>query len=165
MTDDAPVTELIEAVSAYRGELLPGFYDEWAMLERERLQAIFERKMSLLLERLTTEQRWPDILEWGKRWIALGHVPEPADQVKALMADGQKATALTGTEGKTLAWFSGFAPFDDSRYAVVVLLEDEDVEGESRSGRSCSRARRASPPKMRCGKASSRHLPAAATPA
>jgi peptidoglycan glycosyltransferase len=62
--------------------------------------------------------------------------PEAADQVKALMADGHKAVALTSAEGKTLAWFSGFAPSDDSRYAVAVLLEDGDVEGASRIGRT-----------------------------
>ena len=62
--------------------------------------------------------------------------PEAADQVKTLMADGHKAVALTGAEGKTLAWFSGFAPSDDSRYAVAVLLEDGDVEGASRIGRT-----------------------------
>jgi peptidoglycan glycosyltransferase len=61
--------------------------------------------------------------------------PEAADQVKALMADGHKAVALTGAEGKTLAWFSGFAPFDDSRYVVTVLLEDGDVEGAAQIGR------------------------------
>ncbi|NIP14962.1 MAG: protein kinase, partial [Pseudomonadales bacterium] len=77
------VDELIEAVSAYRGELLPGFYDDWVTLERERLQAVFEHKMQLLLERLVGAARWSEVLEWGERWIALGHTPEPA--YRALM--------------------------------------------------------------------------------
>lgn len=59
---------------------------------------------------------------------------EAADQVKALMADGHKAVAFSGAESNTLAWFSGFAPFDDSRYAVAVLLEDGDVEGATHIG-------------------------------
>jgi len=75
--------ELIEAVSVHQGELLPGFYDEWVSLERERLQAVFEHKMQLLLERLVEAGRWSEILEWGERWIALGHMPEPA--YRALM--------------------------------------------------------------------------------
>ena len=61
--------------------------------------------------------------------------PEYADQVKALMPDGHQAIALTGAEGKMLAWFSGFAPFDDSRYAVAVLLEDGSVEAAAQIGR------------------------------
>ena len=74
---------LIEIVSHYRGELLPGVYDEWASLERERLQAVFEQKMQQLLERLGAEQRWREVLDWGECWIALGSSPEPA--YRALM--------------------------------------------------------------------------------
>ncbi|MEZ4681526.1 MAG: BTAD domain-containing putative transcriptional regulator [Caldilineaceae bacterium] len=74
---------LMEIVALYMGELLPGFYDEWVLLERERLQAQFERKFALLLERLVATQRWADILQWGERWIALGYTPEPA--YRALM--------------------------------------------------------------------------------
>ncbi len=83
LADNAPVAEWLEAVAAYQGELLPGSYEEWVILERERLQGVFERKMQGLLDRLGQEQQWPAILEWGERWIALGHVPEPA--YRALM--------------------------------------------------------------------------------
>ncbi len=76
--------DLIAIVSAYGAGLLPGFYDDWIMLERERLQAIFERKMALLLDKLVEAQRWPEVLDWGERWIALGQVPEPA--YRALMS-------------------------------------------------------------------------------
>lgn len=75
---DASAEDLIAAVSAYGGELLPGFYDDWVVLERERLQAAFEHKMEALLGRLMTAERWEDVLEWGERWIALGHTPEAA---------------------------------------------------------------------------------------
>ncbi|MCE7984268.1 MAG: hypothetical protein DYG89_24095 [Caldilinea sp. CFX5] len=75
--------DLMRAVAVYTGELLPGFYDEWVQLERERLQAQFERKLTLLLERLVEAQRWADVLHWGERWIALGYTPEPA--YRALM--------------------------------------------------------------------------------
>ena len=69
--------------SAYRGELLPGFYEDWVSLERERLNAQYDRTMQVLLARLATEQRWTDILGWAERWIATGHVPE--DAYRALM--------------------------------------------------------------------------------
>ena len=82
-SDSEPVERLLEIVSLYRGELLPGFYEDWILLERERLQAIFEQKMQQLLDRLVETQRWPELLEWGERWIALGQTPEPA--YRALM--------------------------------------------------------------------------------
>jgi peptidoglycan glycosyltransferase len=62
--------------------------------------------------------------------------PDEADQVKALLPDGHSAIALTGAEGQRLAWFTGFAPFDDSRYAIAVLLEDGDVMRAEQIGRA-----------------------------
>lgn len=77
------VDGLMGIVSVYHGELLPGFYDEWVLLERERLQAVVDHKMQMLLDRLVEDQQWSDVLEWGERWIAQGHAPEPA--YRALM--------------------------------------------------------------------------------
>jgi DNA-binding SARP family transcriptional activator len=81
--DGDTLQEWIEAVAVYRGELLPGFYDDWVILERERLESLVQLKMQRLLERLVEEHRWLEVVEWGERWAALGHAPEPA--FRALM--------------------------------------------------------------------------------
>jgi predicted ATPase/DNA-binding SARP family transcriptional activator len=75
---DTSTDSLIAEVSLYSGEFLPGFYEDWIALERERLQATFERKMEQLSERLIANQRWPETIEWAERWIALGQLPEAA---------------------------------------------------------------------------------------
>jgi len=69
---------LVDSISQYGGDLLPGFYDDWVTLERERVQAVFERNMDLLLVILVEQQRWREVLKWGEHWIALGRAPEPA---------------------------------------------------------------------------------------
>ncbi len=69
---------LVQAVAVYEGELLPGFYDEWVVLERERLRASHEAWMAVLLDKLVAAERWDDVIEWGERWIAQGHTPEAA---------------------------------------------------------------------------------------
>jgi len=74
---------LINAVSVYGGDLLPGFYESWVVLERERLRSAFEHVVQRLLDLLIEKGSWLEVLEWGERWIALGHVPEPA--FRALM--------------------------------------------------------------------------------
>jgi non-specific serine/threonine protein kinase len=79
-----PIDQLAEALSGYAGELLPGFYDEWAVLEREHLQAVYERKVGCLLDLLNQAGRWQDVREWAEKWIAFGQRPEPAYQ--ALMS-------------------------------------------------------------------------------
>jgi predicted ATPase/DNA-binding SARP family transcriptional activator len=83
-SDKATADELITAVSFYQGELLPGFYEDWVVLEREHLQAAYETKMLRLIELLESEKRWREILKWAERWIALGQRPEAA--YRALMS-------------------------------------------------------------------------------
>ncbi len=95
--------ELISAVSVYQGELLPGFYDEWVIVERERLHTLFENKMDRLLKLLENEGRWPEILEWGTRWINFGQWPEPA--YRAVMA----AYAYTGDLAKAARTYERFS--------------------------------------------------------
>lgn len=75
--------DLIACLSLYRGELLPGFYEDWVTLDREFLNYVFEHNMARLLAMLQTEKRWLDILEWSEHWIAFGQKPEPA--YRALM--------------------------------------------------------------------------------
>ena len=75
--------ELIPILSVYQGELLPGFYEEWVILEREYLNFVFEHHMARLLATLQSEDRWLDVLDWGERWLSFGQRPEPA--YRALM--------------------------------------------------------------------------------
>lgn len=92
-SENAILESLSSNLSLYRGELLPGMYDDWISLERERLQAVYENKMQMLLEKLIAAQRWNTVIEWSERWIAHGQTPEPA--YRALMlahaASGNRA--------------------------------------------------------------------------
>src|SRR5688500_965647 len=99
VSENASADELIAVLSQYRGELLPGFYDEWVMLEREHLYSIFEHHMARLMSLLHDEKRWLDILDWGERWIKLGQKPEPA--YRALMT----AHAAQGDMSKVAATY------------------------------------------------------------
>ena len=76
-------SEIEQVVNLYRGELLPGFYEDWVVLERERIQAAYHQKMNLLLERLVQTRRWDQAMDYAEQWIQLGHTPEPA--YRALM--------------------------------------------------------------------------------
>ena len=70
--------ESIEAVQLYRGELLPGFYEEWVVSERERVQSAYHQRMTQLLDNLLKDQRWEEALQWAEEWIRNGYAPEPA---------------------------------------------------------------------------------------
>jgi predicted ATPase/DNA-binding SARP family transcriptional activator len=72
--------ELRYVVALYQGEFLPGFYEDWILLTRDRLQASYEQKIARLLQRLCSESRWDEIPDWAESWISYGQTPEPAFQ-------------------------------------------------------------------------------------
>jgi predicted ATPase/DNA-binding SARP family transcriptional activator len=85
---------LIRALSMYKGELLPGFYEDWIQSEREWLWSLFERRMQVLLERLIKAARWSEVESWAEYWIVRGHTPEPA--YRALMLAHAASSNLAG---------------------------------------------------------------------
>ena len=128
-----PAEVLIDVLSNYRGELLPGFYDEWVVLEREQMQATYERKVACLLELLQQGKRWSDVLDWGEKWIASGQKPEAAYRhlMLAHVAQGDLSKAVATYERctRSLADF-GIEPSEQTR----------ELFDELRSGRLQSRA-------------------------
>ena len=69
---------LASNLSLYQGEFLPGFYEDWILLERERIQTAFETGLEQLIEQLVVAERWTAVQEQSERWLALGNAPEPA---------------------------------------------------------------------------------------
>jgi DNA-binding SARP family transcriptional activator/predicted ATPase len=125
-TEDPSADALIRSVSVYDDILLPGFYDDWVLLEQERWQAVFEDRMQRLLDRLCDEARWREVLEWAERWIAHGHVPEPA--YRALML----AHAALGDRASAAATF---------QRCTEVLAEELGVEPAAETVALCQRIR------------------------
>jgi DNA-binding SARP family transcriptional activator len=119
--EDGSADELIDIVAVYTGELLPGFYDDWVVLERERLKAIFEQQIKRLLDRLVQERRWEDLLHWGEHWIALGQAPEPA--YRALMV----AHAELGNQVETLREDLEVEPSQETRALYERLSQGEKL--------------------------------------
>lgn len=129
---------LMEAAAAYGGELLPGFYESWIVLEREQLAVVFDRRMGRLLERLIAERRWDDTLAWAERWIELGDAPEPA--YRALM---RAYAALSDTSGVMVTYRRcrealleglGIEPSLETRQLVESLTHSGPPAAEARFG-------------------------------
>jgi DNA-binding SARP family transcriptional activator len=130
---DDPLNDLMNKLAVYQGELLPGFYEDWGLLERERIAALFEAKMQQLTERLIQEQRWGSCQEWAERWLALGQAPEPA--YRALML----AFNAMGDRGKVVATFArcqqaldkelGVKPSPETHALYEQLIRGETVTG------------------------------------
>lgn len=95
LDDHSSSDKMSEALSHYRGELLPGFYDEWVFLERDRLQSAYEIHVDRLLDSLRAAARWAEVVRWAEQWIALRNKPEAAFRhlMRAYAAQGDMAKA------------------------------------------------------------------------
>jgi predicted ATPase/DNA-binding SARP family transcriptional activator len=126
--ENCPIEELLRIVSAYGGDLLPGFYEDWVLLEREHLNAQFDLAMQRLLDRLVAGGYWMEVLSWGERWISSGHVPEPA--YRALMIAharlGDLAAVATTFQRchDVLATELGVAPSPQTLELYTALVQD-----------------------------------------
>jgi DNA-binding SARP family transcriptional activator len=128
----ASTGDLMSLLSLYRGDLLPGFYDDWAVLERERLRAIFEQEVQRLLDGLVQEQGWTAVLEWSERWIAFGQSPEPAYRALMLaygeLGDRAKIALVYQRCVESLRIELGVEPSEETRALYERLSQDMGVK-------------------------------------
>ncbi len=129
---DLPLTteRLVECVSVYKGKLLPGFYDDWVLLEQERLQMVFETQIQRLIDQLISEAQWQAVREWAEQWLAQGQTPEPA--YRALM----QAYAGLGDQAGVATIFQRCVKALDEELGVAPSSETEQLFEALTSGES-----------------------------
>jgi DNA-binding SARP family transcriptional activator len=78
------------------GELLPGFYDEWVLVERERLRQLRLHGLEALCDRLIGVQKYAEAVAAGLSAVAVEPLRESAQGVliKAYLAEGNRAEAI-----------------------------------------------------------------------
>jgi len=100
---DEGAAALAEAVELYQGDFMDGFYvrrapafEEWALLERERLRSSVLRALYLLATHYAAYGAYPEAIEYTARVLALAPEQEEAHrQMMSLLAlSGQQGAAL-----------------------------------------------------------------------
>lgn len=73
----------------------------------------------------------PDILQIVREGMRQTVIEGTAQSLKdsPVPVAGKTGTAQFGTEEKTHGWFVSFAPFDEPRFALIVLVEGQGEEG------------------------------------
>ncbi|HKS44495.1 MAG TPA: BTAD domain-containing putative transcriptional regulator [Amycolatopsis sp.] len=91
-TDPHGVLEVL----ASPGELLPGWYDDWVLMERERVRLQHVRALESLSEQLLSEQRPSDALRAALTATALEPFRDSAHAVvvRAYLSEGNTAEAI-----------------------------------------------------------------------
>lgn len=79
-----------------RGELLPGWYDEWVLLERERLRQLRMHALEALAEKLAAEGRYGEAVQAAYAAVVAEPLRESAHRavVRVHLVEGNVAEAL-----------------------------------------------------------------------
>ena len=80
----------------FTGELLPDWYDDWVLLERERIRQLHLHALETVCERLTAATRFAEAVEAGLAAVAGEPLRESAHRalVKAYLAEGNRGEAV-----------------------------------------------------------------------
>jgi DNA-binding SARP family transcriptional activator len=133
------VARLTEAAELYRGELLPGYFEEWILPERQRLAELYLQA----LEQLTAEREqagdYPGAIQWARRIVAADQLREEGHQelIRLLQAAGQSAAARDQFQEleRLLAQELGAIPSPETRDLI-----DSANSYEARRGAAARRA-------------------------
>jgi len=90
------VSQLESTLLLYQGELLEGFYDEWALRERERLRSLFVQGQIHLLHHYTHRAAWEQGLACAQNILNFEPLREEIHRkmMRLYFKNGQRAQAL-----------------------------------------------------------------------
>ncbi|MDQ2885981.1 MAG: AAA family ATPase [Chloroflexota bacterium] len=122
-------TALEQADTLYRGELLPGCYDEWILPERERLRQCHRQALERLLRLFEEQGNTVTAIRYTQRLLGLDPLSE--DRYRQLMhlfaLNNDRASALHvyHTCVSTLQREMGINPSPATREAYELLMQQE----------------------------------------
>jgi DNA-binding SARP family transcriptional activator len=76
--DSDQVQRVQDAVTLYRGELLEGWYQDWCLFERERLQGMYLTMLDKLMGYCEMSRQYEEGIEYGNRILRVDHARERA---------------------------------------------------------------------------------------
>ena len=142
------VQQLEGALSLYRGELLEGFYDEWALRERERLRSLYLHSLAHLLQYYRHFKSYEKGLACGHKILDLDPLREEIhrEMMRLYYRNGQRALALRQYDNcsNILEKELGVPPMEETQLLRVQIFKRSDArQVQQRTQRDLEGARKA----------------------
>jgi DNA-binding SARP family transcriptional activator len=113
------VRNLENTLTLYKGDLLEGFYDEWALRERERLRTLYLKSQDHLLRYFSHHDAYGEGLACGRNILDLDPLREEIhrEMMRLYYRNGQRAMALQQYENcrNILQTDLGVPPMEETR--------------------------------------------------
>jgi DNA-binding SARP family transcriptional activator len=90
------VEKMEDVLQVYNGELLEGFYDDWALRERERFRILHLNSLAYLMQYKKYQGLYRDGLVYGQQILELDPLREEIqrEMIRLLMSSGERAMAI-----------------------------------------------------------------------
>jgi DNA-binding SARP family transcriptional activator/predicted ATPase len=141
------IAHLAQAAALYTGDFLEGFglpdnpaWDEWQFYQREGLRQRLARVLERLVEAHQARETWEAAIPYGRRWVALDPLHEPAQ--RALM----RLHALTGQHAAAVRQYQECVRILETELGVPPDDETRALYEAIRARRLAPRPRAAVPP-------------------
>ena len=118
---------LAEAVALYKGDLLPGCYDDWLLTERERLRQKYLQALEQLIALLQKQRDYRSATGYAQQWLRDDPLAEEAYlcliRLYALIGDRARALRVYHSCATTMERELGVEPGPVTRQAYEQLLK------------------------------------------
>lgn len=118
----------MQAVSFYTGDLLTDCYEEWCIRERERLQCMYLRALSELLQYHARRGSFEDAIDSARRILAADALREEVHRelIRMYLTTGQTASALRQYRvcEELLQRELAVAPMPETQELLIRILSD-----------------------------------------
>jgi DNA-binding SARP family transcriptional activator len=128
--EERELTELNKVLGLYKGDLLEGHYNDWALRERERLRALYLRSLIYLLQFYDFQRAYEKAISYGQRILDLDPLREEIhrEMIRLYLENGQRAMAVRQYEicRVILDKELGIAPMEDTQRLYAQILAGVD---------------------------------------
>lgn len=117
--EEPTVQEIERIMDLYKGELLEGLYDDWALRERERLRAIYLKNLAYLMQYYKAHKAYEKASTYGQQILNLDPIREDIhrEMMRIYLESGQRALAARqyGICQLTLIKELGISPMEETQ--------------------------------------------------
>ena len=125
--------ELKKNLEFYQGELLEGFYEDWALHERERLRSLYLRNLIYLLHYYGFHGLYEQAIAYGQQILDMNSLREEIhrEMMRFYVENGQRALALRQYQicQAALAKELGISPMEDTQALYTKIFTEADKNG------------------------------------